>query len=179
MAMDLYPLRLDIARRCGADLAANPEETDPVAASREFSRGYGMDCGIIAFGGDATGAFSQIAKSLKQAPDTHKMGRIVIVGGARIAHGFAAGLGNVDVRSSARPGPGYHDEAWEHGRNYPPVFVEWTTKRNIEECLRLIQEGRLDVKSIITHRYPIDEAPEACEQLIEHPDEALGVILDA
>ena len=138
-----------------------------------------MDCGIIAFGGDATEAFSQMAKTLKVSPDTHKMGRIVIVGGARISHGFAAGLGNVDVRSSARPGPGYHDEAWERGQDYPPVFVQWTTKRNIEECLRLVQEGRLNVKALITHRYHIDKAPEACEQLISHPDAALGVILDA
>jgi len=178
MGMDLYPLRLEIAERCGVDLAINPKETDPVEAAREFSRGYGIDCGIIAFGGDATEAFKQIVRSLKVAPDTHRMGRIVIVGGATITHQFASALGNVDVRSSARPGPGYHDVAWEHGADYPPVFVQWTTKRNLEECLRFIQEGRINVKDLITHRFPIDEAPEACELLINHPESALGVILE-
>ena len=76
--------------------------------------------GLSRFGGDATSAFhyQQIRAMLKTAPDTHKMGRIVIVGGASITHGFAAGLGNVDVISAARTGPGYHDEDYEHGADY-------------------------------------------------------------
>ena len=136
-----------------------------------------MDCGIIAFGGDGTEAFKMIRQMLKCAPDTHKMGRIVIVGGAHISHAFAAGLGNVDVRSSARPGPGYHDEEYERGKDYPPVFVEWTTKRNLEESLRYVAEGKLKVKPLITHEYPLDKAGEACEKLIQTPNEALGVVL--
>ena len=135
-----------------------------------------MDCGIICFGGDGTAAFEQIYQMLKQAPDTHRMGRIVIVGGARISHGFAAALGNVDVLSAARTGPGYHDEAYEHGNDYPPVFVEWTTRRNLEEVLRMIAEKKLDVQSLITHEYPLDQAAEGCDRLIFSPGEALGVV---
>ena len=101
-----------------------------------------MDCGIIAFGGDGTEAFRQIRSTLKTAPDTHKMGRIVIVGGATITHPFAAGAGNVDVISAARTGPGYHDEAYEHGADYPPVFVHWHTQRNLELVLRFMSEGK-------------------------------------
>lgn len=178
MGMDLYSLRLEIAKKCGVDLAVNPKEVDPIDVAKEFSKGYGMDCGIIAFGGDATGAFNQILRMLKRAPDTHRMGRIVMVAG-KITLQAGAALGNVDVRSSARPGPGYHDVDWEHGADYPPVFVQWTTKRNLEECLRFIQEGRINVKDLITHRFPIDKAPEACDLLINHPDSALGVILKA
>lgn len=43
----------------------------------------------------------------------------------------------------------------------------------------MIQEGKINVKELITHRFPIDEAPEACELLICHPESALGVILEA
>jgi threonine dehydrogenase-like Zn-dependent dehydrogenase len=114
---------------------------------------------------------------MKVSPDTHIMGRVVIVGGARISHGFAASLGNLDVRSSARPGPGYHDEEWEHGRDYPPVFVQWTTRRNIEEVLRAAVEGKLKVKRLISHEYPLDKAPEACEKIIQTPGETLAVVL--
>ena len=85
----------------------------------------------------------------------------------------------IDVRSAARTGPGYHDEQYERGQDYPSVFVEWNTKRNLEECLRLMALGRLNVKSIITDEFPLDEAPEACEKLIQTPNEALGVILRA
>ena len=56
------------------------------------------------------------------------------------------------------------------------MFVPWTTTRNLEECLRFMDDGGLVVEPLITHRVPIDEAPDACEDLIERPNEALGVI---
>ena len=176
LGVDRLPLRLGIAQNAGTDLTINVSETDPIPVAKEFTRGYGMDCGIIAFGGDATSAFQQIRAMLKTAPDTHKMGRIVIVGGASITHGFAAGLGNVDVISAARTGPGYHDEAYEHGADYPPVFVPWPTQRNLELSLRLMSENRIKVQPLITDIVPIDQATEGCEKLIQTPNEALGVI---
>ncbi len=176
IGLDQLPLRLGIAETAGIDLAINVSETDPIPIAQEFTNGYGMDCGIIAFGGDATSAFQQIRAMLKTAPDTHKMGRIVIVGGASITHGFAAGLGNVDVISAARTGPGYHDEEYEHGADYPPVFVPWPTQRNLELALRLMSEGKIMVQPLITDIAPIEQASEACEKLIQTPNEALGVI---
>lgn len=178
MGMDRLPLRLRVAAACDVDAAVNAETEDPLPVAADLTRGYGMDGGIMAFGGDGTPAFRQIVAMLKRSPDGHKMGRVVIVGGARVEHGFAAALGNVDIRSSARPGPGYHDSAWEHGQDYPPVFVPWTTRRNIEECLRFMAEGRLKVEPIITHRVPLADAPAACETLIQSPGEALGVVLE-
>ena len=177
IALDRLPMRLDRAVKGGVHRAVNVTEEDPVAVSEAFTRGYGLDAAIIAFGGDGTEAFKTLMKMMKQAPDTHRMGRIVIVGGAKIEHTFAAALGNVDVRSSARPGPGYHDEAWEHGADYAPVFVPWTTKRNMEECLLAMKSGGLMVEPLITHRARIDEGPDACEALIQTPNEALGVII--
>jgi threonine dehydrogenase-like Zn-dependent dehydrogenase len=178
LGVDRLPLRLNAVRATGlVEGVCNFAEEDLPAVAAEFSRGHGFDGGIIAFGGDGNPAFRSLYGIMKQAPDTHKMGRIVIVGGARIDQLFAAGLGNVDVRSSARPGPGYHDDAWEHGADYPPVFVQWTTRRNVEECLRYMRLGRLTAQHLLTHRVPLDEAPDVCETLIRHPDQALGVIL--
>ena len=81
-------------------------------------------------------------------------------------------------RASSRPGPGYHDEAWEFGRDYPPVFIHWTTRRNLEECLLFAAKKRLDYSALITHRMPLGDAPAGCEELIQHPDKAMGVILN-
>lgn len=177
LGVDRFPLRVEIARKSGIEKAVNATEEDPVEAADRFCGGFGMDFGIIAFGGDGSDAFEQIYQSLKQTPDGHRMGRIVIVGGAHISHGFAAGLGNVDVRSSARTGPGYHDEAYEHGREYPRVFVEWSTQRNLAECLRAVADGKLKVKPLITHRFPLAEIGEAVDLLVEEPHKALGVVL--
>jgi NADPH2:quinone reductase len=177
MAVDHMPLRLEKALGAGIECVVNAAQSDPVQAAADFTAGYGMDFGIIAFGGEASGAFEQIYKSLKKTPDTHHMGRITIVGGAHISHGFAAGLGNVDVRSSARTGPGYHDEAYEHGSPYPPVFVEWPTQRNMNECLRAMASGALRVEELFTHEFALDDIGTAVDTLVETPGEALGVVL--
>jgi threonine dehydrogenase-like Zn-dependent dehydrogenase len=132
---------------------------------------------VIAFGGDGTTAFKMLVGQIKRAPDTHQMGRIVIVGGAQIDHQFAASLGNLDVRSAARTGPGYHDEDWEHGQDYPSVFVDWNTNRNMEECLNFMASGGILVDPLITHRVSLSDAPDACELLIETPNDALGVVI--
>ena len=174
---DRLPLRLDKAQANGADQVINVDEQEPVKTTIEFARGYGIDAGIICFGGEATKALDQLAQTMKTAPDTHKMGRIVIVGAAKISYTFPTALGNIDIRPSSRTGPGYHDEAWEHGRDYPSVFVQWTTKRNLEETLLWIKTKGLNVKSLITDEVPLDKAPEVCDKLIEHPDQALGVVL--
>ncbi|HJN19121.1 MAG TPA: zinc-binding alcohol dehydrogenase, partial [Armatimonadota bacterium] len=172
MGLDRLASRLEVARQLGADRVVNGTEEDVLAAGREFSRGYGLDCGILAFGGEGTEVFQQVVAMLKVSPDTHQMGRVVIVGGTEITHRFAASLGNVDVRSAARTGPGFLDPDYEHGRDYPPVFVPWTTQRNLEEILLLTAAGRLEILPFITHRFPIDEAPAACDILIEHPEQA-------
>ena len=177
LAADRVAMRVNVARSCGIDLAVDSSGTDLVPCARAFSRGHGMDVAFIAFGGDATEAVKEIVRMLKTAPDTHPMGHIVIVGGATFTGQFPVPFGNVDIRASSRPGPGYHDEAWELGRDYPPVFVPWTTRRNLEESLRFAAEGRLLLKPLISHRLPLDEAPAGCEALIARPDEAIGVIL--
>lgn len=178
LGVDHLQLRRDLAAACGVEAVAGAPGDDPVALAGQFTGGFGMDFGVIAFGGDGTSAFEQIVACLKKTPDTHRMGRVVIVGGARIEHGFAAALGNVDVRSAARTGPGYHDEAWEHGAGYPPVFVEWPTTRNLTECLRAIGDGRLQVAELITHRLPLARLGDAVDALVEGPESALGVVLE-
>jgi threonine dehydrogenase-like Zn-dependent dehydrogenase len=176
MGIDRFAERRAAARACGVESV--PEDGEDLAAAADaFTGGYGMDFGVIAFGGDGTAAFEQVVTCLKLTPDGHRMGRIVIVGGARIEHGFAAALGNVDVRSAARTGPGYHDDAWEHGAEYPRVFVEWPTRRNLTECLRAIADGRLRVDPLITHRLALDEVGPAVDELVERPQSALGVVL--
>jgi hypothetical protein len=105
------------------------------------------------------------------------MGRITVVGGAQISHGFGAGLGNVDIRSAARTGPGYHDKNYEHGSNYPRVFVEWDTRRNLSECLSSIRSGKLKVSHLYTHEFSLEEFDRAVDVLVENPGEALGVII--
>jgi len=175
---DLLARRREAAELGGAGLTVDPSAEDPVAPTREFTLGRGLDCAIIAFGGESDEAFRQVVDCMKVSPDTHQMGRIVIVGGFTFSHQWAAALGNLDVRSAARTGPGFLDPEYETGASYPPVFVQWSTQRNLHECLRLMDEGRLDVSEFTSHVFAMSDAPEAIDTIVEHTEETVGVVLD-
>lgn len=175
---DLFASRRAAAERGGAALTIDPASGDPIAPTRAFTLDRGLDCAFIAFGGDSDEVFQQVVDSMKVSPDTHQMGRIVIVGGFSFRHQWAAALGNLDVRSAARTGPGFLDRAWEEGADYPPVFVQWSTERNLHECLRLMSEGRLDVGSFTSHVFPMSAAAEAIDTIVERTPETVGVVLD-
>ena len=144
-------------------------------ATRSFTLENGLDRGVMAFGEDGTEAFRGLTRSMKVSPDGHPMGIVVVVGGANF--NYEGGLTNIDVRRASRTGAGYHDEAWEHGPAYPPVFMRWTTRTNLELGMRLIAEGKLDVDALTTHRVPLKNVEEEIAALIRRPDEMLGVVL--
>jgi predicted dehydrogenase/threonine dehydrogenase-like Zn-dependent dehydrogenase len=76
-------------------------------------------------------------------------------------------------------GPGRYDPNYEEGGvDYPLGYVRWTEGRNLEAVVDLLASGNLQVKSMITHRFPIQRAPEAYELITGKRDEPfLGVLL--
>ena len=154
---DTVPFRTEIARKWGIDATVTVGPEDPVARTREFTDGYGLDGGAIAFGGEASRAVQSLAQSMKQTPDGHRTGTIVVVGLAQFTYSDheAAGVTNIDIRSAMRTGSGYHDKEWEFGSVYPPVFMRWTTTTNLELCMRL-GRGRQARRGHTDHtRHPV------------------------
>jgi predicted dehydrogenase/threonine dehydrogenase-like Zn-dependent dehydrogenase len=76
-------------------------------------------------------------------------------------------------------GPGRYDVAYEQkGRDYPIGHVRWTETRNLEAILRLVSERKLDVASLITQRFPMEQAARAYEVILGRTTESsLGVLL--
>ncbi len=170
--------RAAIGRKCGIADTIDFTKVDAVAASRAFAAPYGMDFALLAFGGNAEKAFMAVKQAMKVSADGHAMGRVVVVGGCRFPFDGGAWSGNLDVRCSSRTGAGYHDPDWEHGKDYPAAFVQFTSRRNARELLQLIAEKKLKVKPLITHRLKLNAVGEAADMLLEHPDAALGIILE-
>ena len=170
---DTISFRTEKARSIGTEAVLVGAE-DEVKATASFTDGRGLDIGVIAIGGDAERAYQSLEASMKVSPDGHPMGSIVVVGGA--SFNYASSLTNVDIRRSSRTGAGYHDEVWERGRDYPPVFMRWTTQTNLELCMGLISEGRLPVGELTTHRIPLEKVDEETQKILDKPDEILGVI---
>ena len=180
--MDKLQRRLDLAKKGNAETIidlTDQKDEDVIKKVKEFTNGRGLDCALICFGGDLTQALQMITKMMKIAPDTHPMGRIVVVGVANFqTSNWPVAMGNIDLRASSRPGAGYHDDVYEHGRDYPPVFVQWTNKRNMEEVLLMHKSKRINFDMLITHRLPLADFAKGAEALISTPNEALGVIIN-
>lgn len=178
MGWDTIQFRTEIAKKWGIEDAVVVGSEDEISRADAFTRNLGFDMSVMAIGGDGTKALQNVQRVMKVSTDGHSMGRICLVGALSTLCQWGAGLGNLDLRCSARTGPGYHDDAWEHGEyEYPKTFMRWTTRSNMEYVLRLMSEGKLDVKALTTHILPLDEIDKAVSAHIEQPDKTLGTIL--
>lgn len=179
MGWDTLPLRLEIAQRWGIEGVHRVPASDTQAVVREFTASLGFDAAILAFGGDGSDTLTQVGEVMRTTPDGHQEGRVVLPGGVTTTARWGAALGNLDLRSSARTGPGYHDSEWEVGaRDYPKPWVRWDTQTNLELALRYLAAGRLRVEPLLTHHFPLDEFAAAVDLLADEPESALGVVLD-
>ena len=173
---DTIAFRVELARRWGIDRTVQVGVEDAIETTRAFTGGGGLDAAVLAFGGEADAAVESVGKCLKVSSDGHPMGRIVVVGGPQFT--YKSTLTNADIRRASRTGPGYHDEAWEYGPDYPAAFMRWTTKTNLALCLRLMAEGKLDVDILTTHTIPLAGVTEGIEAIIGNPDSILGVVFE-
>lgn len=167
---DIYPQRLELAKKGGAAFAFDPRETDVVAKLQELTGGHGADAALVAAKARDESLFESVNKMVNKIT-----GRIVMIG--VIPMNRPAGE-DVEILMCGGCGPGWRDlEYKQEGRDYPKEHVRWTTHRNIQLFADLLGEGRLDAASLVTHRFDVTKANEAYTQLIEKPQETLGVVL--
>ena len=162
--------RCELATKMGAGIAR------PVlgaSAVEELTGGLGADAVLITASTKSNAPIELAANSVR------KKGRVVLVG--------VVGL-EIDRRPfyfkeaefvvSCSYGPGRYDPVYEdHGHDYPAPYVRWTEQRNIQAVLDLIGEGRLNVDPLISHRFPIDQAPQAYDLIQGGEEPFLGVVL--
>jgi predicted dehydrogenase len=172
IATDLRPERVELARRLGADHAL-PGDASVIEATDSLTEGKGADCVIIAA---ASKSEAPCHLALQLCRDR---GRIVIVGAVPINFPWEEMyLKEVQLFMSRAYGPGSYDPAYERrGQDYPFAYVRWTENRNMEEFLRLVAAGRVDLAPLITHRFPLEEAPEAYKTILDPQSGSLAVLL--
>ncbi len=172
LGIDFNSSRCEMARQYGAETVNLSIGEDPIAISKAFSRGRGVDAVVVA----ATTKSDQV---IQQAAEIcRKRGRIVLIG--------VVGLNlrrddffqkEITFQVSASYGPDRYDPTYEEkGQDYPIGFVRWTEQRNFEAVLDMMAVGTLDVKPLVTHRCTIDKALEHYEQLGD--PKTLGIMLE-
>jgi len=105
-------------------------------------------------------------------------GKIVIVGDLTAEFSRELMFGReAQVLVSRAGGPGRYDAQYEReNRDYPIGYARWTEGRNVEEYIRLLAEGRISIKKLITNVYPIDDAAEAYENY-RQPTETIATVI--
>lgn len=169
--IDLDPKRVSLGEQFGATTCLRK---DAEAAASVFTQGKGFDVVLI-------------------CADTKSNDPVALAGALAREHGQVVAVGAVGMdiprkvyytkelsfHVSRSYGPGRYDPVYEEkGQDYPFAYVRWTEGRNIEAILAMLGSGGLNVVPIITHRYPIQEAPQAYDLItgkIEEP--FLGVLL--
>lgn len=170
LGIDLQSDRVDLAKRLGAEHGISSPAKEAVMSA---TGGRGADCVIIA-------AASKSSAPCDTALDICRdRGRIVIVGAVPIEFPWLQMyLKEIQLLMSRAYGPGSYDAAYEKlGQDYPLPYVRWTENRNMEEFLRIVSAGRIQVDPLITHRFPLDEAPKAYKTIMDGSVASLAVTL--
>lgn len=173
LGMDIDSERAPLALRMGAD-AVSASASDFRTLCLQHSAGYGADAVLIAA---ETASSDPVNLAAEVARD-----RGVVVAVGTVGMDIQRKLyyeKELDFRVSRSYGPGRYDSAYEQkGRDYPIGQVRWTETRNMEAFLQLLAEGKLDLKPLITHRFPVERARDAYELITGKTDESsLGVLI--
>jgi predicted dehydrogenase/threonine dehydrogenase-like Zn-dependent dehydrogenase len=172
LGLDFDKERLALARSFGAEVVDLSSGADPVRAAEAFTRGHGVDAVIITAATHSSEPMHQAANMCR------KRGRIVLVGVTGLQLSRADFYEKeLTFQVSCSYGPGRYDANYEQkGLDYPIGFVRWTEQRNFEAVLDMLAERRVDLTSLISHRFTIADAEKAYE-IVGGAEKSLGVLL--
>jgi predicted dehydrogenase/threonine dehydrogenase-like Zn-dependent dehydrogenase len=173
IGIDLDRRKCELAKDLGADLTLMPDEADVEETVANFTRGFGADAIII------TAATKDNKPILLAEAVARERARVVMVGVAELSLTRKAFWEKeLQFSVSKASGPGSIDPLYEaKGFDYPIAYVRWTERRNLEAFLDLIAQKRVQVDSLITHHFPIEDALKAYDLILENHEPYIGVIL--
>lgn len=173
LGMDPNPERCHLATQLGCD-AALADNSQFAIRNSQFTNGHGADAVLITA---STKSNDPVALAGEVARDR---GMVVAVGlvGMEIPRKLYYEK-ELTFRVSRSYGPGRYDTNYEEkGHDYPIGYVRWTEQRNMEAFVQLVAEGKVNVKPLITHRFPIEEATKAYDLITGKTKEpSLGILL--
>ena len=177
VGMDMIEDRCRLAEKAGAVLCAPPTEDGMVAIERSLAGltdGRGADHVLLAAGGSSNGPTEAAARLARDRA------RVVDIGKTRLDLPWNAYYDKeLDVRFSRSYGPGRYDDSYElQGIDYPAGYVRWTERRNLACFLDLIAHSDLEVDSLISGVFPVENAAKVYGDLKSGELSAVGVLIE-
>lgn len=172
LATDLDPSLVKRAEGFGAQGIYPGSDIESIC--KTFTSGHGVD-GVLVCAGTASNQPIELCGAV-----TRLKGRVVVVGAVKMdiprEDYFKKEISVVISRSY---GPGRYDPFYEeNGNDYPLAYVRFTEQRNMQTFLELVAQKKVDVQSLITHRFRVDEAANAYALIEgEKREPYLGIVL--
>lgn len=164
IAIDPVQKRLDLAKQNGATHILAMDVKSARNMVEDITDGKMLD---IVF--DITGHPDVLAPAILLL---RRMGRVVLLGDTTTPTQQHLGPGVVSNSISIH---GIHSQMYpEFGNEFNP----WTKKAMEDLFFDFVIQGRMDVKSLVSHRYSPIEAPIVYEGLLRDRSSAIGIIFD-
>lgn len=149
LVIDKIVSRLELAKKLGADLTANADAENIAEVVASWTHGDGP---AVIF--DATGVPAVIRSAVDLVASS---GRIVIIG--------------LSKQEVAIP-------VVEFTRKELTILGSRNNAGVFGDAVALVQRNKELARSLITHRFPLEETPQAMEFALHHPTEAEKVIIN-
>jgi len=147
IAVETNAERLALARQYGADAVVDASKTDTEKALKDLTRGAGVDLAL-----DCTGVAAARLAAVRSAKT---WGTVCFVGEG----------GDVTL-----------DVSRDMLRKQLTLVGSWTfSAMGMGECARFVADNKIDLDKIFTHRWKLDQAPEAY-RLFDQQASGKGVI---
>ena len=173
IGIDLRQERIDLARQLGTEegIAGGSGLPDAIAS---LTDGRGVDCVFVAAAAKSSAPCEQALRICRDR------GRIVVLGAVEMSFPWLEMyLKEIQLYMARAYGPGSYDPLYEKkGQDYPYSYVRWTENRNMEEFLRLVGAGGVQVGPLVTHRFPLEQAPTAYDTIMQPGSTSLAVLLE-
>ena len=172
IGMDVDASKTRTATEHGAEAAASGYD-ELARICHERSAGHGVDAVVIMAATDSDEPIEQAALICRER------GRVVATGlvGLQVPRKPFYDK-ELELVVSRAWGPGTDDANYtEKGLDYPIAYARWTARRNLEEFMRLLATGSVQVEGLITHRFPLVKADEAYDLILEGKEPAVAVLL--
>lgn len=152
VAVDRVPARMEMARRVGADHVIDFSKSDTVNEIMRLTDGRGVDVAIEALGTQAT--FEGALRVLRPGGTLSSLG--VYAQDLKIPlDAFLAGLGDHKIVTTLCPGG----------------------KERMRRLIETVASGRVDTRSLVTHRFKLDQIETAYELFSNQRDGVLKVAI--
>ena len=152
IGIDSVAPRLEVARRFGANITLNINDGDTVPEIKRLTEGRGVDVAIEALGRQET--FENALRSVRPGGTLSSLG---VYSGKLVApyEAFYAGLGDQKIVTTLCPGG----------------------KERMRRLMAMIASRRVDLTSLVTHQFALDDIEEAFELFSHQRDGVLKVAL--